>query len=70
MAVETTLICDGCGKRVASSRDGLRHAKADAHLNHGAAVTLGGGVRCRDCRKAAASSAGAPIVGHSVGTQR
>jgi hypothetical protein len=50
MAVQYTIICDGCGRFIASSRSSVRAARAEAQMNRGANHGPDGD-RCVDCRK-------------------
>lgn len=69
MAIEFTLLCDGCGRMIVVTRKGARAARAAAQLDHGA--YCGPGVdRCAACRLERGKALLATMVGHSVGTQR
>lgn len=67
MAVEFTIICDGCGVRIVSSLLSVRDAIARAQLNHGAYCGVPMDL-CQSCRKGRHSSAPQTVPGHSVGT--
>jgi hypothetical protein len=50
VAVQYTIICDGCGRFVASSRSSVRAARAEAQMNRGANHGPDGD-QCVSCRK-------------------
>jgi len=50
VAVQYTIICDGCGRFIASGRSSVRGARAEAQMNRGANHGPDGD-QCFRCRK-------------------
>jgi len=50
VAVQFTIICDGCGRFIGSSRSSIRAARAEAQMNRGANHGPDGD-QCVDCRR-------------------